>query len=82
MSQKLPVDSFELKKNMCKFNENFIKDYDEDSDKGYILEVVVKYPKNLFNSHSDLLFLPKEWRLQNVISLYAVCTMKTIMSRT
>ena len=60
MSQKLPVDSFELKKNMCKFNENFIKDYDEDSDKGYILEVVAKYPKNLFNSHSDLLFLPKE----------------------
>ena len=60
MSQKLPVDSFELKKNMCKFNENFIKDYDEDSDKGYILEVVVKYPKNLFDSHSDLLFLPKE----------------------
>ena len=60
MSQKLPVHSFELKKNMCKFNENFIKDYDEDSDKGYILEVVVKYPKNLFDSHSDLLFLPKE----------------------
>ena len=59
MSQKLPVHSFELKKNMCKFNENFIKDYDENGDKGYILEVV-KCPKNLFDSHSDLLFLPKE----------------------
>ena len=26
--------------------EEFIKNYDEDSDKGYILEVDVKYPKN------------------------------------
>ena len=30
---------------MLKFNEEFIKNYDEDSDKGYILEVDVKYPK-------------------------------------
>ena len=29
MSQKLPVDSFKLKKNMLKFNEDFIKNYDE-----------------------------------------------------
>ena len=36
------------KKNMLKFNENFIKNYDEDSDKGYVLEVDVKYPKNLY----------------------------------
>ena len=28
-------------RNMSKFNENFIKNYDEDSDKGYILEVDV-----------------------------------------
>ena len=33
------------KKNMSKFNEEFIKNYDEDSDKGYILEVDAKYPK-------------------------------------
>ena len=30
---------------MSKFNEEFIKNYDEDSDKGYILEVDAKYPK-------------------------------------
>ena len=28
-------------------NEEFIKNYDENSDKGYILEVHVKYPKKL-----------------------------------
>ena len=28
-----------------KKDEDFIKNYDEDSDKGYILEVDVEYPK-------------------------------------
>ena len=43
MSQKLPVSGFKWKKNISKFTEEFIKNYDEDSDKGYILEVDVKY---------------------------------------
>ena len=30
-------------KNMLKFDGNFIKDYNEDSDKGYIFEVDVDY---------------------------------------
>ena len=30
---------------MSKINEEFIKNYDEDSDKGYILKVDVRYPK-------------------------------------
>ena len=47
MSQKLPVDGFKWKKDMLKFNEEFIKNYDEDSDKGYVLEVDVEYPKHL-----------------------------------
>ena len=47
MSQKLPVEGFKWKKNMLKFNEDFKKKYDEDSDKVYIIEVDVKYPKNL-----------------------------------
>ena len=46
-------------KNISKFNEDFIKNYDEDCDKGYILEVDVAYPKNLHDLHSDLPFLPK-----------------------
>ena len=44
---------------MVKFNEDFTKNYDEDSDKGYILEVGVEYPKNLHDLHSDLPFLPE-----------------------
>ena len=46
-SQKLPVDGFKWKKDMLKFTEEFIKNYDEDSDKGYILEVDAEYPKHL-----------------------------------
>ena len=49
MSQKLTVDGLEWVKHLSKFNESFIKNYNENSDKGYILELDVKYPKNLFN---------------------------------
>ena len=59
MSQKLPVRGFKWKKNMLKFTKEFIKNYHEDSDKGYILEVDVKYPKKLHNLHSDLPFSPE-----------------------
>ena len=39
MSQKLPVNDFKWVKNISKIDKDFIKSYDEDSDKGYILEV-------------------------------------------
>ena len=38
-------------------NEEFIKNYNENNDKGYIFEVAVKYPKRLHELHSDLSFL-------------------------
>ena len=45
MSQKLPANGFKWVKNISKIDEEFIKNYDEDSDKGYIIEVDVKYPR-------------------------------------
>ena len=63
MSQKLPESGFKWKKNMSKFTEEFIKNYDEDSDKGYILEVDDKYPKNLHGLHEDLPFLPERMKI-------------------
>ena len=63
MPQKLPVDGFKWKKNMFKFNEDFIKNYDEDSDKGYIREVAIKYPKNVHDLHIDLPFLPEVMKI-------------------
>ena len=42
-----------------KFNERFIKRYNENSDGGYFLEVEVEYQKNVFKSHKDLPVLPE-----------------------
>ena len=60
MSQKLPVVGFKWVENLSKFNESFIKNCDENSDKGYILEVDVEYPKNLHKLHNNLPFYLKE----------------------
>ena len=38
MSQKLPVDGFKWEKNASKFNEMFIKNYDDDSVKDIFLK--------------------------------------------
>ena len=37
MSQKLPTFSFELVEGTFQLNEDFIKNYDEKSEKGYFL---------------------------------------------
>ena len=50
MSQKLPINSLEWVEELSEFDEGFIKNYDENSDKEYILEVDVEYPKNLMQS--------------------------------
>ena len=47
-----------------------IKNYDENSNKGYFLEVDVEYPKYLHNLHSDLPFLPEKRKFKYVISLF------------
>ena len=53
MSKKLPANGFKWL-DSDKINEDFIKTYDENNDKGYILEVDVKCPKRLHELHSDL----------------------------
>ena len=76
MSQKLSVDGFKWKKNMLKFNEDFLRNYDEDSDKGYILELDAEYPKNLHKLHSDLPFLPERMKIDKCSKL--VCNLYDI----
>ena len=61
--QKLPVNGFKWEKNILKFNDDFIKKYDGDGDKGYILEVDIEYPKDLADLHSDLPFLPERMKI-------------------
>ena len=58
---------------MLKFNEEFIKNYDEDSDKGYILQVDVEYHHNLNYLHSDIPFLPERIKINKCSKL--VCNL-------
>ena len=65
MCEKLPVNGLKWVEDLSQFNEDFIKNYDETSNKGYFVEVDVEYPKNLFNSHKDLSYLAerKNWKI-------------------
>ena len=66
MSQKLPVNNSEWIKDTSQFNEDFIKSYNEENDKGYFLEVDVQYPENLHIRHNDLPFLPERMKIEKV----------------
>ena len=72
MSQKLPVNGFKWVNN--EINEEFIKNYDENSDKGYILEVYIKYQRKLHDLHSDLPFLRKRIKIDKCKKL--VCNLR------
>ena len=71
MLKKLPTGNFKWiqKHDPFKFNEEFIKHYDENSDKGYLFEVDVEYPKYLYKFHSDLPFLPERTKINNYSKL-------------
>ena len=68
-SQKLPLNGFKWVEKLSKFNERFIKNYDENSNIGYILEVDVEYSKNLLNSHKDLQFITETKKNRKVKKL-------------
>ena len=71
MSQKLPVNDFKWIKTeeLAKFNIDFIKNYDENGNIAYFLEVDIGYPKELFNLHKDLPFLPESKKVNNIEKL-------------
>ena len=74
MSQKLPVNGFKWLEDTSEINEEFIKNYDENNDKGYSLEADVKYPRKLHDIHSDLPFLPKIMKIDKCKNL--VCNLR------
>ena len=62
MSKKLPVNGFKWA-DSDEINEEFIKNYNGNDNKGYILEVDVIYSKRLHELHSDLPFLPERMKI-------------------
>ena len=77
MSQKLPVNNFEWIEDTSQFNEDFIKNYNEESDKGYFLEVNVQYTEKLHELHNDLPFIPERMKIEKVEELVATSHDKT-----
>ena len=69
MSKRLPIDNFKWETNLTKFTADFIKNYNEGSDIGYLLLVDVAYPKNLRKEHEDLPFLPDKTKINKVTKL-------------
>ena len=58
MSKKRLVCGSEWVEDLSQLKTDFIRNYDEDSNKRYFLEMNVEYSRELFNLHSDLPFLP------------------------
>ena len=60
MRKKLPINGYKWAKNLNQYTEEFIKNYDEDSDLGYLFKVDAEYPKHLQSAHEDLPFLAEK----------------------
>ena len=63
MSQKLLVGGFKWIESTSYFNKYFIKNYNEDSDIGHLLEVSVQYSEILHELHNDLPILPEKIKI-------------------
>ena len=73
MTEKSPVKGFRWMEDIPKIDEDFVKVYHKNDNKGYILDVDIYYPSKLQNLHSDLPFLPERMVINNTKKL--VCNL-------
>ena len=66
MSQNLPVNKFGWIEDTSQFNDDFIKNYDGQSNEEYFLEVDVQYAEKLHELHNDLPFLSERMKIEKV----------------
>ena len=71
MSKKLPVNNYEWIKDASQFHEDFIKNYNEESDEGYFFEVDVQYLEKLHELHSHLPFLLERMKIEQIEKIAA-----------
>ena len=62
ISQKLHVGRFKWVENLSQFNNDFIENYNQDSDRRYFLVVDNQYHEKLNKLHNDLLCLLKRMK--------------------
>ena len=71
MSQKFPVKNFEWIKDTSQFNEDFIKNYNEESDEVHFLETDGQGLEKLHERYNDFPFLPERMKIEKVEKLVA-----------
>ena len=71
MSQKFPVNNFQWIKDTSQFIEDFIKNYNKESDEGYFIGVDVQYLEKLHELHNDFSLLPETKKSEKVEKLVA-----------
>ena len=64
-------------KDTSQFNEDFIKNCNEESDEGYFLEPNVQYFEKLSDLCNDLQFLPERMKIEKVEKFVANLDDKT-----
>ena len=71
MSNKLPLEGFKWETDLSIFTNHFVKNYDEKSDIGYLFYADIAYPKDLYELHKDLPFLPDRMKVNKVNKIVA-----------
>ena len=69
--QKLLVNNFEWIEVTSQFSEDFIKNYNEESNEGHFLEDDLQYPEKLHDLCNDLPFSPERITEEKVEKLIA-----------
>ena len=73
MSEKLPMNGFKWVSDILGIDKKFVKNYNKNRSKGYILEVDVDYPSKLHKLHRDMPFLPERMKIDKTKKL--VCNL-------
>ena len=66
MQQKLPVNDFQWIEDTSQSNEVVMKNYNEESNEGYFLEVDVQYLQKLHEHHNNFPFLFEKMKIEKV----------------
>ena len=60
-----------MDKNTSRFNEDFIRNYNEESDESYFFEIDIQYLEKLHELQNDLTFLPERIKIETIEKLEA-----------
>ena len=71
VGQKFPENNFEWIEDTFQFYEDFIKNYNKESNEWYFPQVDVQYLEKLHQLQNDLPFLPERMKIKNVEKLVA-----------